>query len=116
MITIRQALQKIGLLSSEVEETTLYNRLNVLLRDTSVGMRSIVAESVRFVRTAKENSRGETGTPPMPCRVMSCRHMSLAHCAVLRSQRYDILSAMKPLPCPIPSLPFISSCDVSTRN
>lgn len=63
MITIRQALQKIGLLSSEAEETTLYNRLNVLLRDTSVGMKSIVAESVRFVRTAKENSRGEAIAP-----------------------------------------------------
>jgi hypothetical protein len=116
MITIRQALQKIGLLSSEAEESTLYNRLNVLLRDTSVGMKSIVAESVRFVRTAKENSRGGTSTTPMPCRVMSCRHMSLANSAVLRSQRYNILSAMKSLPCLIPSLPFISSCDVSTRN
>lgn len=59
MITIRQALQKIGLLSSEAEETTLYQRLNVLLRDSSVGMKDILAEAVRFVRVAKEASRGE---------------------------------------------------------
>ena len=59
MITIRQALQKVGLLSSEAEETTLYQRLNVLLRDSSVGMKDIVAEAVRFVRVAKEASRGE---------------------------------------------------------
>jgi hypothetical protein len=59
MITIRQALQKIGLLSSEAEETTLYQRLNVLLRDSSVGMKDIVAEAVRFVRVAKEASRGK---------------------------------------------------------
>ena len=59
MITIRQALQKIGLLSSEIEETLLYSRLNVLLRDPSVGMKSIVTEAVRFVRVSKENARGE---------------------------------------------------------
>jgi hypothetical protein len=101
MITIRQALQKIGLLSSEAEETTLYNRLNVLLRDASVGMKSIVAESVRFVRTAKENSRGDVGAPTMlchvkPCRVMSCNvtcHVMSCHvmAAVLRSHRYAFM-------------------------
>ena len=59
VITIRQALQKIGLLSTEVEETSLYSRLNVLLRDSTVDMKVIVTEAVRFVRETKNNSRGE---------------------------------------------------------
>ena len=58
MITIRQALQKIGLLSSETEETVLFSRLNILLRDQTVGMKSIVTEAIRFVRTSIENAKG----------------------------------------------------------
>lgn len=58
VITIRQALQKIGLLSTEAEETSLYARLNVLLRDSTVDMKVIVTEAVRFVRETKNNSRG----------------------------------------------------------
>lgn len=58
VITIRQALQKIGLLSSETEETLLYSRLDVLLRDPTVGMKSIITEAVRFVRVSKENAKG----------------------------------------------------------
>lgn len=58
MITIRQALQKIGLLSTEAEEAVLYGRLNILLRDPTVGMKSIVTEAVRFVRTSIENAKG----------------------------------------------------------
>jgi hypothetical protein len=58
VITIRQALQKIGLLSTEAEETSLYARLNVLLRDSTVDMKVIVTEAIRFVRETKNNSRG----------------------------------------------------------
>lgn len=66
MITIRQALQKIGLLSSEAEETVLFARFNVLLRDQTVGMKSIVTEAVRFVRTSIENAKG--------------KHKAVVHC------------------------------------
>jgi hypothetical protein len=38
MITVRQSLQQLGLLSNEADETVLYVRLNVLLRDPTIGM------------------------------------------------------------------------------
>lgn len=66
VITIRQALQKIGLLSTDAEETSLYSRLNVLLRDSTVDMKVIVTEAVRFVRDAKKNSRGNLESEMLP--------------------------------------------------
>jgi len=52
MITVRQSLQQLGLLSNEADETVLYVRLNVLLRDPTIGLMGIVTEAVRFVTTA----------------------------------------------------------------
>jgi hypothetical protein len=52
MITVRQSLQQLGLLPNEADETVLYVRLNVLLRDPTIGLMGIVTEAVRFVTTA----------------------------------------------------------------